>query len=73
MPRYKFTKEDCRKGFQKAEESIAKRYPGADAHFLMCALIGSIPQRKLLERMMQDGTLTEGMTDADFIRLFGRE
>jgi len=39
--RHTFTKEECRKGFQAAEASIERRFPGADSHFIMCALIGS--------------------------------
>jgi hypothetical protein len=39
--RHTFTREECRRGFQAAEESIERRFPGADSHFLMCAIIGS--------------------------------
>lgn len=41
--RHIFTREECQRGFKAAEESIARRYPGCDPHFLMCAIIGSKP------------------------------
>ena len=41
--RHTFTREECRRGFKAAEESLQRRYPGCDVHFLMCAIIGCKP------------------------------
>ena len=41
--RHQFTREECERGYQAAMESIARRYPGCDPHFMMCAMIGSKP------------------------------
>jgi hypothetical protein len=41
--RHTFSREECQRGFVAALESIERRYPGADGHFIMCGLIGSKP------------------------------
>lgn len=46
--RHIFTREECQRGYIAAEESIARRYPGADPHFMMCAMIGSKPMYHFL-------------------------
>ncbi|HZP81002.1 MAG TPA: hypothetical protein VFB21_05135 [Chthonomonadaceae bacterium] len=40
-----------------AEESIARRYPGCDVHFMMCAMIGSRPMCHFLPD--RTGTLAD--------------
>ena len=70
--RHRFTLEECRRGFRAAEESLARRFPGCDTHFLMCAIIGSKPWytlpvfKELLER-------DEPIDDETAYRLFCRE
>ncbi len=70
--RHRFTPEECRRGFQAAEESLARRFPGADPHFLMCALIGSKPWHTLPE-MQRLLDRDEPISDAEALRLFCRE
>jgi len=55
--RHIFTHEECVQGFLAAEESIARRYPGCDVHFMMCAMIGSRPMCHFLPD--RTGTLAD--------------
>ena len=71
--RHTFTREECQRGFQAAEQSIARRYPGADAHFLMCAMIGSRPMTEILLEMIEAGLVTPDMGDAEILARFGRD
>lgn len=71
MARYEFTTEDRRKGFRNAVESIERRFPGADGHFLMCAKIGSKPLHKFMLEQIKCGIIKPDMTDDDVLRTFG--
>jgi len=70
--RHYFTREECQRGYRAAMESLERRFPGCDAHFLMCAIIGSRPWhtlpeiRQLLER-------DEPPDDEEACALFARE
>ena len=46
--RHKFTRAECQKGYQAAWQSLERRFPGCDPHFLMCAIISSRPWHLLL-------------------------
>lgn len=67
--RHVFTREECVRGFQAAEASLQRRFPGCDTHFLMCAIIGSKPWYTLPIIT----SLTGNETEEDIARLFGRE
>jgi len=45
--RHQFTLEECRrggmKGYEAAWQSLERRFPGCDPHFLLCAILGSRP------------------------------
>lgn len=73
--RHTFTREECQRGFQAAEESIARRYPGCDPHFLMCAMIGSRPWFLLPQITALIGEIEAGatFTDAEIAARFARE
>ena len=57
--RHQFTQEECReggiKGFQAAWESLEKRFPGCDPHFLLCAILKSKPYTHFLPRRTEEG------------------
>jgi hypothetical protein len=67
--RHVFTREECRRGYAAAWESLERRFPGCDPHFLLCAIIGSRPWYTLPE--------VEGITgdedDTEILRRFVRE
>jgi hypothetical protein len=67
--RHTFTREECERGFKAAEESIARRYPGCDPHFMMCAMIGSKPWFLLPEIT----ALLRPLDDEEALALFGRD
>lgn len=70
--RHRFTREECCRGYEAAWQSLERRFPGCDPHFLLCALIGSRPWHTLPEvhaLLERD----EPLTDAEALRLFGRE
>jgi hypothetical protein len=69
--RHTFTREECIKGFLAAEASIARRYPGCDPHFMMCALIGSRPWNTLPQ--IRDLRDCGPLSDEEALRRFGRE
>jgi len=45
--RHQFTIEECKrggiKGYEAAWQSLERRFPGCDPHFLLCAILGSKP------------------------------
>lgn len=45
--RHRFTREECRRGYEAAWKSLDRRFPGCDPHFLLCALCGSKPWHTL--------------------------
>ncbi len=69
--RHVFTRAECQRGYWAAWESLERRFPDCDPHFLLCAIIGSRPWhtlpeiRRLLER---DEPLDEMETCALFAR-----
>lgn len=69
--RHKFTREECQKGYQNAINSLLRRFPGCDPHFLMCAIVGTTPWHKLpeIQYLMQRD---EPLTNAEALRLFAR-
>ena len=70
--RHIFTREECERGYQAALESLDRRFPGCDPHFLMCAIIGSRPWYTLpMFRELADRD--EPLDDARAVRLFARE
>lgn len=70
--RHTFTREECRRGYEAAWESLERRFPGCDPHFLLCAIMGSRPWhtlpviRALLER-------DEPCTEEEMAALFARD
>ena len=46
--RHQFTREECALGYQRAMESLDRRFPGCDPHFLMCAITGAKPWYTLI-------------------------
>ena len=53
--RHVFTREECCLGYERALESIDRRYPGCDAHCMMAAMIGSKPFATVLRDMILAG------------------
>ena len=41
--RHIFTRQECQKGYEAAWNSLTRRFPGCDPHFLLCAIMGSKP------------------------------
>ncbi|HLV81465.1 MAG TPA: hypothetical protein VKT32_14360 [Chthonomonadaceae bacterium] len=56
--RHEFTLEECReggiKGYQAAWQSLERRFPGCDPHFLLCAILGSKPWYMLLDKLGEE-------------------
>lgn len=67
--RHVFTREECQRGYCAAWESLARRFPGCDPHFILCAIIGS--------RSWYTLTHIQGITgeedDTEILSRFGRE
>lgn len=70
--RHEFTREECRKGgvigYQRATESLLRRYPGCDPHFLMCAIVGA----KRWYELPQVQSLTGQETSVELFATFAR-
>lgn len=73
--RHCFTREECQRGFRAAEESLSRRYPGCDTHFLMCAIIGSRPWFLLpnLTALIAEVNAGANYTDAEIAARFASE
>lgn len=71
--RHVFTRQECQKGYEAAWNSLARRFPGCDPHFLLCAIMKSKPWTQLLPTEQELAGKTHEQIEELLLARFARD